>query len=74
MVSSADDETIQPVCTHCWFTWYFTKMIIHSEIQVPPAISAIHLEHLYQQKTKKKNWETLVMSIDNRWCCYKLVK
>ena len=25
---------------------------IHPEIQVPPAISAIHPEHLYQQKKK----------------------
>ena len=28
---------------------------IHPEIQMPPAISAIHLEHLYQQQ-QKKSW------------------
>ena len=43
---------------------------IHPEIQMPRAISAIHLEHLYQQKKK------LSAPGDeqyNRWCWYKLV-
>ena len=40
----------------------FNEDDIHPEIQVPPAISAIQLEQLYQQKT----WVPLVMSIDNR--------
>ena len=60
VVSSADDGTIKPVCTHCWFTWCFTRMISTRNIIAPGHFG----EHLYQQKS----WVPLAMIIDNRWC------
>ena len=45
----------------------FYKDDICPEIQVPPAISAIRPEHLYQQKKKKKSWVPRVIAIDDRW-------
>ena len=47
---------------------------IYPEMQVPPAISAIRPEHLYQQQQQqqqqqeqKKSWVPRVIAIDDRW-------
>ena len=59
-----------PACLHPLLIYkMFYEDDIHPEIQMLPAISAIHPEHLYQQK---KSWVPLVISnitggVDINW-------
>ena len=60
VVSSAHDGSLfaPTVDLHDVFPGMFYEDDIHPEIQMPgPANSAIHLEHLYQQKRGKKEVE-----------------
>ena len=56
----------QPACLHPLLIFMmFYEDDIQPEMQVPPAISAIHPEQLYQEIKLSATGDE---SIDNRWC------